>query len=274
MKKLCVVVPVHKPVLLGDEEVSLAACAKHLKNYDCFLLYPEGMKTDEYQRLHKSLILMPVSRFWLSSIENYNKMKVDVNFYEMFSNYEFMLTYELDSYIFNSNLADHYSFEYDYIGAPFFEGYISPSQEASFIKGGNSGFSVRRIKSCIHVLRSIKKFRREWLIYKIFLRRLPSKLYHGLVYRINLYTKGKYDTFLRGDLSFYFEGTHLNEDGVWSQVVPALFPFFRVADPITALQFSFEACPERLLELNKGNLPLGCHGWAKNKQFWTKYIHQ
>ena len=66
---LCVIIPVHKPKPTVDEVVSLRACKKQLAQYDCFLVYPEGMDTAAYTAVHNGLQLKPVDPAWLSSVE-------------------------------------------------------------------------------------------------------------------------------------------------------------------------------------------------------------
>jgi hypothetical protein len=266
-KKLCVVIPVHRANLSVDEVVSLKACKNRLERYDCYLIFPEGMDVSLHLAIHNQLILKPVNPMWLSSIANYNVLKTQLEFYELFEDYTFMFTYELDSYIFDSDIEKTGSLRFDYIGAPFFDGYLDALPEARFIDGGNSGFSIRNIQSCIRVLKSMDNFKLHWFFYKVFFSRFPALRFH-----LNRLTKSRYDIYINGKLDFYFLKHHMNEDMVWSQVVPKLFPFFKVADPATALKFSFEANPDKLLNMNKGQLPVGCHGWPKNKLFWQKYI--
>jgi hypothetical protein len=265
--KMCVIIPVHKPVIAADEVISLLACKTHLRGCSCYLIFPEGMDTGAYTNIHPGLLLKPVNPAWLSSIENYNKMKVSISFYQLFAKYEYMLTYELDAYIFNNNLEKAGAFKFDYIGAPFFEGYWAAKPGAAFMAGGNSGFSVRNIQSCIKALVSLKKYRTHWLLYKTTLGR-SSRLRN----KLNEWTKGKYEVFITGRFAFNFANFHLNEDVIWSEVIPQLVPSFSIADPMSALRFSFEYNLDDSLRLNNGELPLGCHAWAKHLNFWSRYI--
>jgi hypothetical protein len=265
--KMCVIIPVHQPVISADEAISLLACKIHLSAYDCFLIYPEGMDTSMYTAAHTGLLLHPVNPDWLSSIEKYNKMKVSISFYQLFAKYQYMLTYELDAYIFHNDFDKAGAFAFDYIGAPFFEGYWAAKPGAPFMQGGNSGFSVRNIQSCIKALRSLKKYRPHWVFYKALLSyssRVRNKL--------NKWTNDKYEVFITGRFAFAFADFHLNEDVVWSEVIPQLVPSFTIADPMSALRFSFEYNLEDSLRLTEGRLPLGCHAWAKHLSFWDKYI--
>jgi hypothetical protein len=267
-KNLCIIIPVHKPVPSADEIISLKAAQAQLVKYDCFLIYPDGMDTAIYNSLFPELKLKPVNSKWLSSVEQYNKMKLSLDFYMLFSNYHYMLTYELDAYIFHSDFEDTGAFNFDFIGAPFFEGYWEAKPGASLLKGCNSGFSIRNVGSCIKVLSSMSKFRLGWLMYKLFLSH-SSKLRT----RLNKVTNYRYEVYISGKFGFYFANFHLNEDLVWSEVVPQLFHEFKVADPISALKFSFEYNLADSLRLNGDKLPLGCHAWYKHIDFWKHYIN-
>ena len=261
-------IPVHRPVLKADERLSLRACKTHLSACACYLVHPEGMDTKAYTDEYPALLLMPVNHQWLSSIEAYNRMKISLDFYQLFSQYTYLLTYELDAYIFSADFSAANAFKFDFIGAPFFEGYWAAGPGAAFIQGCNSGFSVRNIQSCIRMLSGMKKFRFRWMLYKLFLapvRRLRLWL--------NKITGNKYEVFITGRFGFYFGDFYLNEDVVWTEVVPQLFPDFKIADPVSALQFSFEYNLAESLKLNNGQLPLGCHAWYKHLGFWKDYIN-
>jgi hypothetical protein len=259
-------IPVHKSGLSQEEELSLLACKKKLSAYDCYLVYPDGMEVRAYLAIFSGLRLQPVEPKWLSSVEQYNKMKLNIFFYQLFSCYTHLLTYELDSYIFDNNFEKNDAFKYDFIGAPFFKGYLRAPANAPFIKGCNSGFSLRNIRSCQEVLQNMRKYTIAWFFYKYFFSKAPKTTYH-----INKLLKQRFDIYLTGKIGFHFSEDHYNEDLIWSQVVPCLFKWFKVADHQNALRFSFEHNPERLLQLNEGRLPLGCHAWHKY-HFWKQYI--
>ena len=63
------------------------------------------------------------------------------------------------------------------------------------------------------------------------------------------------------------------EDRFFGSTVPRLFEWFRNCPPEEAMQFSFEACPAHLFELNKHKLPMCCHAWEKYEpEFWKAFI--
>ncbi|MBK0380654.1 DUF5672 family protein [Mucilaginibacter segetis] len=266
-RKICVIIPVHKAAPQPDELIALNACKKHLSSHNCYLIFPQGMDTSAYTAAFEGLLLKPVDPGWLASVEQYNKMKLNLEFYRLFAAYNYMVTYELDAYIFSQDLENAGAFDFDFIGAPFFEGYWEAKPGAKLVHGCNSGFSVRNINSCIRALSGMKKFRFRWLLYRLFLSHSSR-----LRLKLNGLTKGRLEVFITGRFGFYFADFHLNEDVVWTEVIPKLFPWFKVADPITALNFSFEYNLEDSLKLNKGRLPLGCHAWYKHLEFWSRYI--
>lgn len=264
-RQLCVIIPVHKPRLSAEEKTSLTACYRHLKTYDCYLVFPEGMATDQYTALHPSLILQPVPALWLSSVLEYNRMKTNVAFYRMFEGYAFMMTYELDAYIFSDDIAAHHGFEYDFIGAPIFEGYMEATPDAPFLHMLNSGFSIRNISACIKALQQLDQYKLRWKVRKFFysnfsfLRKIASRQQLGIVFHDHL--KG------------YYRGGPFNEDVIFTCLVPQLFPFFKTAPLNKAASFSIETKAAVLYQQQQNRLPLGCHAWAKFPAFWEKFIN-
>ncbi len=266
-ENLCVIIPVHKGDISLEEKTSLLACKKHLGRFDCFLVFPAGLDISAYTRAFSSLIPRPVDPSCLSSVEAYNKLKLSLSFYESFEAYHYLLTYELDAYIFHSNFNELNVSVFDFIGAPFFKDYLKASNESPLIDGCNSGFSIRKIKSCIKVLQLLPRYTRHSLMHEKLLSKIPRAGYW-----LNRITRGRYDIYINGLLGFYFGNMHINEDLVWSRIIPRLFSNFKVADPQSALQFSFEHNPQRLFLLNGNRLPLGCHAWAKYPSFWKEHI--
>ncbi len=264
--KLCVIIPAHKSRLTVDEVISLQACYRRLKHYDCYLLHgADGFSPQDYLDIHPQLMLKRVPAHWLSSLEQYNRMKVNPAFYDLFRHYQFMLTYELDAYIFGSDIAAHHGFDYDYIGAPIFEGYLQATKDAPFRCALNSGFSMRNISACRTMLDKLQLYKDWWKKNKFLLVNFPF-----LRRNVNPNWRSVMD---HDHLRAYLKGNFFHEDIIWSEVMPALFPSFRVAPPDIAASFSFEVNPERLYQL-KGQLPLGCHAWTRFPAFWDNHIYE
>ncbi|HEY0272777.1 MAG TPA: DUF5672 family protein, partial [Chitinophaga sp.] len=189
---------------------------------------------------------------------------MEVTFYRLFASYSFMMTYELDAYIFSADIAAHHGFQYDFIGAPVFEGYMEATPDAAFLPILNSGFSIRRISSCLTALQSLRQYRWRWKWQQFLLSRFR--------FLRAWFSPATVQAVLDDHLKGYFKGGYFHEDMIWTFVVPALFPFFRTAPPEVAARFSFEVNAARLFRLNRQQLPLGCHAWARFPDFWKDHI--
>lgn len=263
--KTVVIVPVHKPQLTTSENIALVQCFKILKNYDIYLIYPEGMNIEIYKNNFPEIIFFPVPVDWLASLQAYNYMKCSLAFYTLFKAYDFMLSYEPDAYIFSDDWRKANVFDYDYIGAPWFKDY---KEEGMPDKVGNSGFSMRKIATCIHALEMKAKFMRHWrIIYKLklnkFLKVSILFKFFGRSFKLAANNYYYYRFFLLAPIS---------EDIFWSSIVPRVISF-RLAPVEDAIKFSFEKKPDLLYQINQNSLPLGCHGWMKyNPAFWKQFI--
>ncbi|QNR85306.1 hypothetical protein H9N25_02110 [Pedobacter riviphilus] len=267
MNKLCVVVPIHKKTLTINELISLKQCKYILSTYDVFLVFPEQLDVSEYLKIYPQIQLKPVNRSWLSSIEDYNRMKCSRSFYELFKEYDFLLTYELDSFIFSIEWEKANALNYDYIGAPWFKNNHGIYTD-KIVGIGNSGFSIRNIKKCREILAWRDKIMPYWSLY--------SKLYLHKVLRFTLFLKLLDNIWNHKGKNVYFfsflSADFIHEDVYWSVIVPKLFRF-KLAKPNDALRFSFEVNPSILFEMNNAQLPIGCHAWEKyDLEFWSRYI--
>lgn len=82
---------------------------------------------------------------YFKSIDGYNKLMLSPSFYKAFSNYEYILIYQLDAWVFKDELQHWCNQKYDYIGAPIY-------QNNKLIGIGNGGFSLRKVDYCLKVL--------------------------------------------------------------------------------------------------------------------------
>ena len=205
---------------------------------------------------------------WMNSIEQYNKLKISCYFYKLFKNYKFLLTYELDAFVFKDELQFWQKKKFDFIGAAWFRGHNIPEDPPELIGVGNSGFSLRNTKACLRILNRIdflKRLKKFW-----FWSRLQSIIsYEKLILHFSDLFKIKSYEILK---EIFFE-TYLYEDRYWCDFIPFLFCDFSVAPVAEAIKFSFEVNPSLLYELNNHLLPFGCHAWEKYEpEFWHHFI--
>ena len=255
-QKKCVkvVVPVYTETLSGRAEKSLRQTMKVLGRYPITLLVPEDLNVTELQREFAGLEITRVSPEWLGSrgIAGYNRMMLSREFYELFSDYNYILICQTDAWIFRDELQEWCDAGYDYIAAPWpkrkiynkplirhwlkirrflFKSDKRIMRQQGFNKVGNGGLSLRRVEAFINACNTHAE------VIEIF--------------------KNK-------------RGTLYNEDWFWSIIPRELnYPTLEVA-----LGFSFDIRPQMCYELSGGKLPFGCHGWYKKRtiDFWRPII--
>jgi hypothetical protein len=258
-----VLVFTHKPGLEWFEAISLVQCYKILGRHPIRLVCPAGMDTSAYEALVPNIQIDGIPPRWLSSLGNYNRLKVKPFLYKRYADFEFMLTYELDAFVFRDDLNAWCDEGWDYIGAPWFENYDLAIQNAKPLGVGNSGFSLRRTRTMLKISQSLRYQRppREvvgrWLSGEYRFKSVIS----SLTYRNNFY----------GPLN-NFPG---HEDRFWCEVAAPRFPEFRLAPVDVASRFAFEANPSRLFREAGERLPFGCHKWMQHEtEFWRPHIEQ
>jgi hypothetical protein len=271
-KRVAIMVPLPSPVLSADDEVSMRHLRRHLDHYDKFLLVPRGMeiKLDGF-----SVIELDHKHF--GSAANHNRMLYLVDFWEKFSDYEFMLMYHLDALVFSDQLREWCDKGYDYIGAPFMHCEDSPWVKKDRV--GNGGFALYRIPSVLKVL---------WNRYA----QRPSKYYEDHFWPLIEFqrntlrpVRAAIPGWLRGRLTEplrqtvkrfdHVEANEIGNDSFWSDEAQRYYPEFKVAPFDEGLRFAFEVCPDLCLVRNGGEMPFGCHAWARyNKSFWEPHLIQ
>ena len=259
-KEVVVVIPIYKEAPSHFEMISFQQCFKVLEKHAIKVLAPKGLNLDNYRVHQHNFEVIYIDAKWLSSIEMYNKLKLSKYFCKLFIGYKYLLTYELDAFVFKDELKFWCEKGYDYIGAPWFNGYENP--KANFLGVGNSGFSLRNINAMKHALnKTLIKDQLKFLIVRNnnFLLKLIFKINELLVFFGENYT--------------IQNSKHLNEDAFIFQVIEPKSRNFKIAPVEEAVRFSFELKPQYLYNLNNNTLPMGCHAWWKyDLEFWKPFI--
>jgi len=206
--------------------------------------------------------------FYFNSIRTYNLLLTNPYFYKRFSQYLYLLIFQLDAYLIGVDLNKFMLKDYTFIGAPWFE---DGCQINTKLAVGNGGFSLRKTEDFIAVLleNSIIPLR-YWKLYRPrkMLARRAFKLF--VLYPFLYYAKIRKWSFGLEWSRYNYE----NEDAIFS----ALFandPRYRVANSTEALEFSFETFPEKCFSLNNNQLPLGCHAWERyDLGFWKSHLSE
>ncbi len=151
--KVAVVTPVVKLPLSAEEEISMRHLRKHLGSFDRYVIglqeLPKGLSDF-------TLLRFP-ARYFIDRF-GYNRLLLTEEFYRAFSEYEYILIYQLDCLVFASNLEEWCRRGWDYVGAPWLTDTGDPAKGFSTV--GNGGLSLRRVQRAIEVLTS-KQFLKD-----------------------------------------------------------------------------------------------------------------
>jgi hypothetical protein len=255
MPKAVILVFAHAESPSPAEAFSLRQCANVLAKHPIRLVCPAGLDISKYLAIAPNIVADFISPHHLSGKDEYNYLKCLPYLYERYAAFDYMLTYELDSFVFEDQLDYWCERSWDYIGAPWFEGYYECSSRSRMIGVGNSGFSLRNIRTARRALRAFRWSRLKKLI--------SACLTHGYSLRSAVREAFDFSSMLANAFS-EFDAVH--EDLFWCYTIPTVYPHFRIPPPLEAIAFSFEANPQLLHFFNGYRLPFGAHkcDWARS----------
>jgi len=255
-KQVAVVIPFYKPTLTDYEKISLQQCHKTLANYPIIAIKPQSLTLPTDATAYPFYNTISFNDEYFKSIQGYNKLMLSAEFYEAFIQYEYILIYQLDAFVFKDELSFWCTQGFDYIGAPWlrkkeypnvFKKLTSiglqyfarrydikrhgglPSKKQLDDNVGNGGFSLRRVK-----------------LFRDLCLQYPEKI----VDYNSRYTH------------------HYNEDIFWSIELNRKRKVLNIPGYKKALQFAFELESERAFRINNNQLPFGCHAWDLNIDYW------
>jgi hypothetical protein len=265
MKKVVIVVPVHKLFyqLTQNELRSLKQLNSVLCDHTICIVASQNFSVNAYEQFFGRQYIL-VERFkeeYFKNIKSYNRLCLSKEFYERFLDYEYMLVYQPDAYIFSNELKHWMQQGYDYIGAPFHENNREPF-DLKLWSVGNGGFSLRAVNKCYQLLTKIELYYSAVkLLNKLKCKRFVTKAFIKL---------GLFNFAIIENIKL----NRYNEDCVFGILSKQIDRNFTVASLEVAWQFSFEAHPALLYKLNNNKLPFGCHGWDKYEpEFWKNFIN-
>mgnify|MGYP007070242710 CR=1 FL=1 len=154
--KVAVVIPTYRAELNEFEQISLAQCRKVLGKYPLVFVAPEG-KIFPYFKSSDIVVHFPQKFF--ESTKTYNEMMMSPFFYEAFLEFDYILIYQLDAFVFYDALEFFCSLGYDYIGAPVaYSSWYCYRNGRRVPRVGNGGFSLRKVQTCHQLLTECTPF--------------------------------------------------------------------------------------------------------------------
>lgn len=220
-----------------------------LNKHPFVIVHPNSYSVDYLLRQYPGIqeVALPDENF--SNIDTYNKMMLSTWFYELWTQYEYMLVYQIDAYVFSDQIEYWTSLDFDYIGAPwmlndnFYQNHIGhwvtrllrhrPIKNNHihsahlFHQVGNGGFSLRRIAKMKEIMEKNK------------------------------------------ELIASAKGKHERQEDVMISILLKEKENLKIPSWRLALHFSFEKAPAKCLKMTKGVFPFGCHD--TNQQYWNNF---
>jgi hypothetical protein len=262
MKRAVVLIIVHKPDPSQTEIKSLVQCAGVLRCYRIVLICPRGMDVKAYREVAPQVEFEFIDPKWQATYRSFNRLKISPLLYRKYSDYQYILFYELDAWVFRDELEYWCDQGFDYIGAPWFEGWYKATGQSQFAGIGNGGFSLRKVNSHLKAIHRLGYVRPPKVLWEDF--KAKKNLKSVMVFLLSL-------TFWNNTF-FLFNNFRGNEDFFWGRIVGDKFNW-KIPDLATAARFSIEANSQALYEMNGNQLPFGCHKWEKYETgFWKQFI--
>lgn len=270
MEKLInIVIPVYKVQPDEYELISLNRCMQVLGSYDFSIVCPESFDAGYYENLFAvNHITYTVRRFensYFKDLNAYSALMLNLQFYSRFKEYEYLLIYQLDAYVFRDELPYWCGLGYDYIGAPWIK--YTAEGNVELCNVGNGGLSLRRTRAFINRLSyryPLKSPRRIWKEFNVCDK--YSKILYLPVILMKMFG-------YKNTMKYFVENTIYLEDIFWCVFLKdTKFPL-KIPDVKLASRFAVEKGIKHIYRENNEELPFACHAWHRyDYDFWRKYI--
>ena len=263
-KQYCVVIPIYKEDLDCVEEISLNRLRKvlvddkmnvgvwhEMKDYSpVYLVCPKGLDTSKYEKIYnvgdKEIDLKKVEfdPSYFKSTAAYSQLCISYDFYKAFDEYEYMLIYQLDCYLFKDEIKQWCDKGFDYIGGPIISTECGWDTVKKAKNGkekwvplvGNGGLSLRKIETFLEITDPEGELRKTY--------DLSDEKLKGVVFE---------DKYFCNDLYNLYE--------------------LEIPDWKTALSFAIDMSVDIVYNFFKMDPhPMGAHSIDKNIRWWKKVI--
>ena len=148
MKKanVCIVIPLYKENPSELELKSVNRARQIFAGRDIFYVVPAGFNSSAYG--YEAIIEFPT--YYFQSLVNYSELCCLHDFYDAFKDYDYMMIYQPDCWVFEDKLDEFCALGYDYIGAPW------PKMPGIPEDGvGNGGFCLRSVSKFMDLTRQL-----------------------------------------------------------------------------------------------------------------------
>lgn len=259
MKNNCIIIiPIYKEILSDYESISLLQGLKILDKRTIKFIAPEGLDISFYkQYTSESIEFIFLEKQYFKDIKGYNRLMMSVKFYQMFLQFEYMLIYQTDCYIFKDELSKWCELGYSYVGAPWPINKEGGKIHFSYV--GNGGFSLRKIKDHILALEKTQKTIQSLFSFNSNHFRSWYALFR-----------------LRKNNWWIYRNSDKNEDMFFGKNTTRSFSFFTTPTADEALDFGMELRAKEVFKYHNEKLPMGIHAWWKEDHLetWKPFIEK
>jgi len=257
-----IIIPIYKKIPDDDDLISLNQVFEILNNYKITFIHPKTLDINAYKKFEAFFISF--DDIYFKNIYGYNQLMMNTDFYKQFSE-KYILIYQTDCFVFKDDLMDWCEKDYDYIGAPW----IRSSEKIPYLKLFFDK-TISRFKTYINFKENGKWQNDKSLLYNnvgnggLSLRK--RKKFIEILEKI----PNVVDIYLRKENSgqFYAEDVFFSIEPERNGII------FSKPNYKEACKFSIENKQQKAMEINKGELPFGCHRWNKERNFWKPYFLQ
>ncbi|WP_027397413.1 DUF5672 family protein [Anaerovibrio lipolyticus] len=168
MNKVVIVIPIYSEKISDVELIALKQLDKVLYAYPKVFIAPRGLEFS-YGSFCEMWDVVELDKDYFTGTVSYSSLLLSVDFYRKFSDYEYMLIYQLDGFVFSDRLFEFCELGFDYIGSawPMNHRYTIGRRRA---KIGNGGVSLRKISSTIKLLEQKEKIIKTYHLENMFLK--------------------------------------------------------------------------------------------------------
>lgn len=170
--KYCIAIPAYKKDLTIAEKISLKRLHDVVKVKDnVYLFCPTNLDLTEYEKIFPEIQAMRFDPKNFESIDAYSHLCMNYDFYKAFSDFEYMLIYQLDCYLVKDDIEEWCYKDYDYVGAPILVPHsdwknFSVDQQGHINRFvpvvGNGGLSLRNIDTFMELTNPNGELRKRY----------------------------------------------------------------------------------------------------------------
>ncbi|NJL77188.1 MAG: hypothetical protein HC892_21410 [Saprospiraceae bacterium] len=115
--QVVILIITHKPQLTTFEQISIQQCVRVLGDYRKVFICPKGMDTNYYTTHFPDIAIHSIPAYWQSNYKRFNRLKINPLLYKTFQQYNYILFYEPDAFVFKDELLEWCNKGFSYVGA-------------------------------------------------------------------------------------------------------------------------------------------------------------